>query len=89
MFRTLATFLLCAMCTILASAQNPNDLPLLISRVALNQTHIAFTNAGKIWLVERSGGTAGRLTRTPNDETNPVFSPDGSRLTPTISQIFR
>ncbi|HLM02912.1 MAG TPA: hypothetical protein VK400_17805, partial [Pyrinomonadaceae bacterium] len=57
-------------------AQQANA-PLLISRVALNQTHIAFTYAGKIWLVERNGGAARRLTATPNDESNPVFSPDG------------
>jgi tricorn protease len=80
MFRTLALLLLCLMCTFPLSAQQANDHPLLISRVALNQTHIAFTNAGKIWLVERSGGTARRLTSTPNEETNPVFSPDGRRI---------
>jgi tricorn protease len=48
--------------------------------VAINQTHIAFTYAGKIWLVERAGGAAKRLTTTPNDETSPVFSPDGRRI---------
>ena len=63
--------------TAAALAQAP---PLLIGRVSLNQTHIAFTYAGKIWLVKRAGGTAWRLTNTPNDETNPVFSPDGERI---------
>ena len=48
-------------------AQQGTDRPLLIGRVALNQTHIAFTYAGKIWLVERTGGVAKRLTNTPND----------------------
>jgi tricorn protease len=56
------------------------ERPMLIGRVALNQTNIAFTYAGKIWLVPRSGGTAKRLTKTPNEETNPVFSPDGQRI---------
>ncbi|MDQ3800364.1 MAG: PDZ domain-containing protein [Acidobacteriota bacterium] len=56
------------------------NAPLLIGRVALNQTHIAFTYAGKIWLVERSGGAARRLTNMPNDETSPIFSPDGKRI---------
>jgi tricorn protease len=60
-----------------ATAQPATDRPLLITRVAVNQSHIAFTYAGKIWLVERSGGTARRLTNTPNEETSPVFSPDG------------
>lgn len=56
------------------------DRPLLIGRVSLSQSHIAFTYAGKIWLVERNGGTARRLTNTPNEETSPVFSPDGQRI---------
>ena len=56
------------------------DRPLLISRVALNQTHVAFAYAGKIWLVGRHGGEAKRLTSTQGDETSPVFSPDGRRL---------
>lgn len=64
-----------------AFAQQPSaDRPLLIGRIALNQTHVAFTYAGKIWLVERGGGAARRLTSTPNDETSPVFSPDGKRI---------
>jgi tricorn protease len=75
---SLAALLIFILCS-LALAQNA-DRPLLITRVALNQTHVAFTYAGKIWLVERSGGTAKRLTDTPFEETNPVFSPNGRRL---------
>jgi tricorn protease len=60
-------------------AQNANQ-PLLIGRVAHNQDQIAFTFAGKIWLVPRGGGAARRLTKTENDETNPVFSPDGKQI---------
>ncbi len=63
-----------------ASTQKTAASPLLIGRVAVNQTHIAFTYAGKIWLVERTGGVAKRLTRTANEETSPVFSPDGKRI---------
>src|SRR5262245_11661341 len=71
--------ILCVFCCI-ASAALAQQRPLLIGRVSLNQTHIAFTYSGKIWLVERTGGTARRLTNTPNEETNPVFSPDGQRI---------
>jgi hypothetical protein len=40
-------------------AQSPmTGAPLLIGRVSINQTHIAFVHAGKIWLVERAGGQA-------------------------------
>ena len=77
MFRTFTLLLVISVSTL---AQQTTDRPLLIGRVAINQTHIAFTYAGKIWLVERSGGTAKRLTNTPNDETSPVFSPDGRRI---------
>jgi len=63
----------------LTSAQ-PSNAPLLFGRVAVSHDQIAFTYAGKIWLVGRAGGAARRLTSTPNEETNPVFSPDGKRL---------
>ncbi|HKS28802.1 MAG TPA: PDZ domain-containing protein [Pyrinomonadaceae bacterium] len=54
--------------------------PLLIGRVTVNRTHIAFSYAGDIWLVERGGGDARRITTDPNEEIYPVFSPDGTQL---------
>ncbi|HEU4836930.1 MAG TPA: PDZ domain-containing protein [Pyrinomonadaceae bacterium] len=78
MFRTVTLLAACLFIYVSAVAQQ--DRPLLIGRVSLNQTHIAFTYAGKIWLVERTGGTAKRLTNTPNEEMSPVFSPDGKRI---------
>src|SRR4026209_2095675 len=80
MFRTFTLLTAFLFTSVGALAQQPVDQPLLIGRVAVNQSHIAFTYAGKIWLVERAGGTAKRLTNTPNEETNPVFSPDGRRI---------
>lgn len=80
MFRTLLLLAACLCSAITTIAQQNTDRPLLIGRVAINQSHIAFTYAGKIWLVERSGGVAKRLTNTPNDETSPVFSLDGKRI---------
>ncbi|MFN2390850.1 MAG: PDZ domain-containing protein, partial [Pyrinomonadaceae bacterium] len=53
--------------------------PLLIGRAAVNQTHVAFAYAGKIWLVERAGGAAKKLNDA-GTETNPVFSPDGKQI---------
>lgn len=79
MFRSLLLLAAC-FCTAVASIAQQTDQPLLIGRVAINQSHIAFTYAGKIWLVERAGGVAKRLTNTPNEETAPVFSPDGKRI---------
>ncbi|HSE32941.1 MAG TPA: S41 family peptidase [Pyrinomonadaceae bacterium] len=80
MFRVLSILSICLSLILTTLAQQPGDRPLLIGRVAVNQSQIAFTYAGKIWLVERTGGTAKRLTNTPNEETNPVFSPDGQRI---------
>ena len=79
MFRSVTLLAACLSLSVAALAQQV-DRPLLISRVSINQTHIAFTYAGKIWLVERTGGAAKRLTNTPNDETSPIFSPDGRRI---------
>ena len=62
------------LCFVNVSAQ-----PLLIGRVSVNQTHIAFTYAGKIWLVERAGGAARKLNDA-GAENNPVFSPDGKQM---------
>lgn len=80
MFRSLILLAACFSISAVAVAQQRADQPLLIGRVAINQTHVAFTYAGKIWLVERAGGVAKRLTNTPNDETSPIFSPDGRRI---------
>ncbi len=63
-----------------AVAQESTANPMLIGQVSANQTHVAFSYAGDIWLVERSGGTARRLTTDPADEDFPRFSPDGSKL---------
>ena len=80
MFRSISILSICLFITTATLAQQAGGRPLLIGRVSVNQSHIAFTYAGKIWLVERTGGTARRLTNTPNDETNPIFSPDGQRI---------
>ena len=41
---------------------------------------VAFAYAGDLWTVSRSGGQARRLTATPTVETEPYFSPDGSKI---------
>jgi tricorn protease len=61
-------------------AQSPAaNHPLMIGRVSINQTHIAFAHAGKIWLVERQGGAARAFDAAATDN-NPIFSPDGKWL---------
>ncbi|HEX8160439.1 MAG TPA: S41 family peptidase [Pyrinomonadaceae bacterium] len=54
---------------------------MLIGRVAVSRTQIAFTYAGDLWLVPRAGGEARRLAAPAGASTGfPAFSPDGSQL---------
>ncbi|MDH4064626.1 MAG: protease, partial [Acidobacteriota bacterium] len=43
----------------------------------VSATHVAFAHANNIWVVERTGGEARRLTSAQGQATNPKFSPDG------------
>ena len=54
--------------------------PLLLENPTVSRTQIAFSRAGDIWVVDRRGGDARRLTTNPAREVYPVFSPDGSRV---------
>jgi len=66
-------FALLVLCGLLWGA----DPPTLFREPALSRTHIVFHYAGDLWIVEREGGTARRLTTGPGRESNPWFSPDG------------
>jgi len=46
----------------------------------VSQSHIAFVYAGDIWIVEKEGGTARRLSSPRGGEQFPRFSPDGSQI---------
>ncbi|HEU5217405.1 MAG TPA: PDZ domain-containing protein [Gemmatimonadales bacterium] len=52
----------------------------LLRHPAVSQDLVAFDYAGDIWVVARAGGVARRLTSTPSVESNPMFSPDGSKI---------
>ncbi len=52
----------------------------LLRDPALSSTQIVFSYAGDLWSVPRAGGEAKRLTTSPGDESDPVFSPDGSTI---------
>lgn len=52
----------------------------LFQSPTLSRTKIAFAYAGDIWTVPRDGGVAERLTTHAGVESNPRFSPDGSRI---------
>ena len=78
LFRFLLSFLLFATCQWVTAAQSPG--PLLLENPSVSRTKIAFSYAGDIWVVDRSGGTAQRLTTNPAREVYPKFSPDGSHV---------
>jgi tricorn protease len=46
----------------------------------VSATRIAFAYANNIWVVERSGGMARRLTSFQGQTSGPHFSPDGKRI---------
>ena len=52
----------------------------LLRHPTLSRESVAFEYAGDIWVASRNGGTARRLTATPTVETEPYFSPDGSKI---------
>ncbi|MBW3553722.1 MAG: PDZ domain-containing protein, partial [Gemmatimonadetes bacterium] len=52
----------------------------LLRQPTVSATHIAFAHGGDLWIAERSGGEARRLTSTPATEGDPHFSPDGRRI---------
>lgn len=71
----LALILLLALSTV-ASANGTR----LLRQPAVSRDLVAFEYGGDLWVVARSGGQARRLTSTPGVETEPQFSPDGSRI---------
>ncbi len=69
------------LCLCLAAATASAEVDARMLRYPdVSETHIAFVYAGDIWLVEKGGGTAHRLSSPPGEELFPRFSPDGSQL---------
>ena len=63
----------------LGAAANGEPTKLLRSP-AISATQIAFAYANNIWVVERAGGNARRLTSFQGQTANPHFSPDGRTI---------
>src|SRR5215470_16457927 len=61
---------------VLAAAPNGGATRLLRSPT-VSATQIAFAYANNIWVVERAGGMARRLTSFQGQTSDPHFSPDG------------
>ena len=52
----------------------------LLRNPDLSDNHITFAYASDIWIVNKSGGLAKRITSTPAVENDPYFSPNGKWL---------
>jgi len=52
----------------------------LLRQPTVSARHVAFAYAGDIWIVDRGGGVARRLTTFPGAESVPRFSPDGNSI---------
>lgn len=52
----------------------------LLRMPTVSATHIAFAYASNIWIVERAGGTARRVTSFQGQASHPQLSPDGRQL---------
>ena len=56
------------------------DATRMLRSPTISASHVAFAYANNIWVVERTGGTARRLTSFQGQTTNPKFSPDGRTI---------
>src|SRR6516225_2150103 len=63
--------------TLVAQSGNPYAL---LRKPTISKTQIAFSYGGDLWIVDRSGGDARRLTSDVGIEIDPVFSPDGAMI---------
>ncbi len=52
----------------------------LLREPTISQDHIAFVYANDLWLADRDGGNATRLTSARGAEQSPHFSPDGQTI---------
>ena len=80
--RSLIAFALLTLCAIpgsvtLAATGGPTRM---LRSPSVSATHVAFVYANNIWVVERAGGNARRLTSFQGQTTNPKFSPDGTTI---------
>ena len=49
----------------------------LLRQPSISATQVAFVHGGDIWIADKKGGEAKRITSTAAVEADPHFSPDG------------
>jgi tricorn protease len=52
----------------------------LLRTPTVSASHIAFAYGGNIWIVDKTGGDARRLTSFAGESSNPQLSPDGTQV---------
>ncbi len=72
--------LLLTLCCLAPAQSAVADGTRLLRQPTLSADQVAFAHGGDLWVVDRAGGEARRLTSTPAVESDPHFSPDGSRI---------
>ncbi|MBL8961993.1 MAG: PD40 domain-containing protein, partial [Gemmatimonadetes bacterium] len=70
--------------TVLAGALGAQET-LFLRQPTVSERHIAFAYANNIWIVDRAGGAARRLTSFPGGSSSPRLSPDGQLVAFTSS----
>ena len=78
--RMMRLILACLLLQGIAPAAAEQDETLLLRQPTISDEHVAFVYAGDIWIANRDGGLARRLTVNPGVETDPTFSPDGTLI---------
>ncbi len=79
MLRLMTSFALLLLSLNVCFAQ-PAQGPMPFQFPAVSRAQVAFVYAGNVWIANRDGGDAQRLTKTPGDESTPSFSPDGAQI---------
>ncbi|MBD0325106.1 MAG: PD40 domain-containing protein, partial [Pyrinomonadaceae bacterium] len=80
MLRLMNSVALLLLSFIVCFAQQSQGGPMPFQFPAVSRAQVAFVYAGSVWVVNRDGGDAQRLTKTAGDENTPAFSPDGAQI---------
>src|SRR5438309_3600056 len=71
---------LISICLLATSGLAQTNTPLLLRKPTVSKTQIVFNYGGDLWIASRDGGDARRLTAGMGNETDPLFSPDGTMI---------